>query len=716
MSGYNNIVNGAPFNNALGTYDGSTRPVPREPDEIPTHLPFFYIWAQRGPVDKPQLVRGNTRQILFGTDTFDIRKKWANHATVFCNEIHAEGNAMMIQRIVPADMGPRANILLSLEVLETQVDDYQRDIDGSIANDPVTGDPIVLGQIDGFKVRWVVDHVNTVTDYQNQFGARTIGPGTWVDDTDPLNPVYSQKYPIFDIAASSPGDDGNLSGIRIWSPADNIAIGKIDDRILDRDRVYPFRVSVIRKNTASGTASVQDNIWAEQTTSLALKPGAIDSTTDRAFYVGDRFVKEYNQEGNERYAQIDGDFNQFHIYQANVDAMLKNFYEFEKNYIDALPAGSNVPHDFAQTVGLDDGDIYLFNMFGGTTYSGYPYHTFQIDAEDVSAKKLDPYTNLYAAGSSDGTMTDASFAALVGEKIQEYADPNTLAMDDARRVESIFYDSGFPLEVKNKLLAFIAERKDTFVALCTHDVAKPVDTTASEENSLAVALRARATFYPESAYFGTHVMRALIMGRSGVLRGSQYTKRLSPLVEVAKKTARYMGAGNGRWRPGRNFDGAPGSILDYMSDINIDFTPVSVRNRDWDAGLNWVQSYDLRSNFIPALKTVYNDDTSVLNSFITAMAIVEINKVAGRCWRYFSGVSGLTNRQLSSRVEEFMNKHLQGRFDDRFVIRPRCYYTAADEQRGYSWTLATEIYAPNMKTVQTSFVEAYRREDLERAG
>ena len=207
-------------------------------------------------------------------------------------------------------------------------------------------------------------------------------------------------------------------------------------------------------------------------------------------------------------------------------------------------------------------------------------------------------------------------------------------------------------------------------------------------------------------------MRGMIIGRSGVLRNSQFLKRLPMTAEVAIKSARYMGAGNGRWKTGSHFDGAPGSIVDYLSDVSITFTPATTRNKDWDVGLNWVQSYDRRSLFFPALKTVYNNDTSVLNSYFTAMAIGQLNKVSHAAWREFTGVSHLSNAELCRKVNSFVSAKVQDAFDGRFVIIPKAFISDMDELRGFSWTLPISIYADNMKTVMTTSVQAYRKSDL----
>jgi hypothetical protein len=307
-------------------------------------------------------------------------------------------------------------------------------------------------------------------------------------------------------------------------------------------------------------------------------------------------------------------------------------------------------------------DIHLFNIISGVSSQNVPYHTFQL-VDGAGSIRPTQFSNIFAAGGSDGTISNAVLGDLVKNYMLGYLDPNSELQELALNIESIIYDTGFPLQTKYALANIIGLRKDTFVVLGTYDVDGPV-MTQSEEHSVAVALRTRLQMFPESDYFGTPVMRGMIVGRSGTLRNSQYKGRLPLTFEVGIKAARYMGAGDGRWKNGRNFDGAPGSVVENMTDISITWVPTTVRNKNWSVGLNWVQAFDRRSFFFPALKTVYNDDMSVLNSFITAMAICTLNKVTAAAWRQFSGVSGISNGLLIDRTNAFIKSQTQGRFDE----------------------------------------------------
>lgn len=696
------IVNAAPMTYPLGTNDVSTAQVPREAEALPTHLVKTYLYTQKGPA-YPVLCSGAERVRIYGADSFNPLKKWHNHATVFSNIFAAAGNAEMIQRIIPADAGPESNLLLSLDIVQDEIDDYERNSDGSIKEDAITGNKVSLGKIPGTRYKWVVSHINTTADMQTKFGKQTIKPGTMVSTA--AGATQSQSYPILEFKASSIGSWANNVGIRLWAP-NTQSNGGVDTRVMANGGAYPLRLAVIKRNSETSSPTVVENMFGEQYVDVVFKPGFLHPNTENPLHIGNEnsFLNRYQNLSDPGYPVFEGDFGTVAVYQSNIDTIVNMLYTAEKAYVDT----NSIASSFVDFTGAE-GEQYLFNILTGQSSSGYLYHTFVQDTSATLA--LNEYTNMYAAGGSDGTMSNAAFADAVSAAVKEYNNPNSPLLDTAYYPEAFIYDSGFPMQTKKDLLNFIAIRKDTFVMLSCYEHGGP-KLTALQENSVAVSLRAYASMFPESEFFGTGTCRALIMGRDGKLRSSQVDYRVPVLAEVARKAAEYMGAANGVWRNGEDFDGAPGSIIENMYDINVSYTPASARYRDWDAGLNWVQNYDRSSKFIPALKTVYSEDTSVLTGFLTCCAIVEINKVTERAWRHFSGTQKLTNAQLAQRVNDFISERLQGRFDGRFIIQPETYFTTADLARGYSFTVKVKIYAPNMKTVATTYVEAYRRDSL----
>ena len=689
----NTLINAAPMVDDRGTEDLSTRQVPREADAIPQHLPKCYIFAERGDT-RENLRVGAERDRTYGTKTFDPRSKFANHATIFANAFNANGNACVYKRLIPEDAGPCANVTLWLDVLPTTVDLYERNVDGSIKLDAL-GQPIVTGTTTGHKVKWVTTNYTTHTDFNDKFGIEKIAPG---DQVDAVSGTQSTRYAIHAFALNSQGDYGNRLGFRMWAPT--AVNSRLPVKMMNTAHAYPYTIAIIEKPETLTTPKIKETLFGEQNYTFVTKPQVIDPATDRAMYVQENFVSQYSSLADPRYPDIVADFDKYVLHQDNVDYLTELFHEAEIPFVDN-------ESDFD----IDPEQKHLFNYVSGVDSNNRPYHSF-VFVDDANSVRLTPYTNVYAAGGSDGTLNNDVFAELVSQDVRRYLDREDPIQDIPGNPESIIYDSGFPLATKLDLLAFIGQRRDTFAIVGTHVAGGPT-MTASEEHSMAIALRTRAQSYPESDYFGTPVMRAMIIGRSGRVRNSQYRDRLPLTYEIAVKSAKYMGAGDGRWKNGFHFDGAPGSVLDSMYDINITWVSESVRNRNWDVGLNWVQRYDLKSFFFPALKTVYDNDTSVLNSYITAMAICQLNKVAHAVWREFSGVSHLTNGQLVDRVNSSVRDKVRNKFDGRFVIEPNATVTEMDALLGFRWTLPIKIYAANMKTNMVTYVQAYRMEDLE---
>jgi hypothetical protein len=688
----NQIVNAAPMVVELGTQDMSTRQLPRVPEAIPQHLPKYYLFTQKGP-RTPQLVSGAERDRIFGTPSFDYRTKFANHQTVFANISQAKGNACMIQRLFPDDMGPKSNIVLWLDVLPTKVDLYRRNSDGSIFLDQLS-QPQIMGIADGYKVKWVVTNRSTVADALN-FGTATITQG---DQIDVAAGLQSQRYPIAEFEVSSEGSWGKDTGIRLSAPTIQ-SMTAMPTKLLTIEKAYPYHISVIGRVDAQTSPTVTETLFGEQRLMVTLKENVIDPLTDRAINITETFLNSYQNLTDSRYPKLYGTFGKFHVYQSNIETLLTQFHTAEVPYIDQYS-------DF----GISPGDKHLFNIISGVSSQNVKYHSFQF-IDDTTSTRLSEATNIYAQGGSDGIMDNTVHARLTSKEVLRYLDPNDELMDLAYHVESVIYDSGFPLATKKDLCAIISNRKDTFVHLATHTAGERA-LTQSEEMSVAIALRTHIQMYPESDYFGTPVMRGMITGLSGVLRNSPYTDRLPLTAEINSKSSDYMGAGDGRWKNGKHFDGSPGSIVQSMTDVNISYVSATVRNRFWDVGLNWVQTYDRSSYFFPALKTVYDDDTSVLNSYFTAIACCQLNKISNSVWRQFSGVSHLTDVQFADRVNAAVNEKTANRFDGRFVIIPDALFTDMDTIRGFSWTLPIKIYAPNMKTVMTTYIQSYRIGDL----
>ena len=685
------LINAAPMVIDLGIRDLSKVPVDVGYETLPQHLPKFYTWAKKGD-GLPHILTAAQRDLLYGQESFDLIGKYARHMTPYIVEGMSLGNMMVLQRVIPED-AKTASLIISLDVLPTMVDDYDRNTDGTIKLDPA-GNPIVVGQIQGYRVKYVKTFYPDSVALQ-AFG--TLDP-TQGDQVDSATGTRSMRYPLFELKVTSAGEYGNATGIRLWAPTNEKNV--MPTKLMTGQKAYPYYIQVIEKQDGLSTPKVDRTIFNEMYRMITLKPDTMDPLTTSRMYMGEVFLDSYQNIEDLRYPLQFGNFGSLRVYQANIELLVNMFHTAEIPYIRATT-------DFT----ADPLDAHLFNIVGGCDSSGTPYHTFVFTTAS-NAVRLTEYTNVYAEGGSDGTMSDANLNAFVKAEMLRYLDENDpLAGDQIGHPETHFWDTGFPLDVKNVLPAFMSIRKDTFTNLATFDATDRV-LTESEEMSLGIALRTRARMYPESDFFGTSSCRAMITSGSMFILNSLWKKRVPLNFDFFTKVCRYAGASNGIWKAGEYPAGEPKHIINSGTRFSIPWIPKAVRNRWWDVGLNWIDKFDSRRWFWPAYKTVYDDDTSVLNSFFVVLACQTCNRISHRIWRELCGRDDLSNEQIIQEANRRFAKHVAGIFDNKYVVVPDAEVTEQDAALGYVWRMKVKLYANNMKTVEYAYLEAYRMSAL----
>lgn len=694
-----NIINGAPGLFNPGLNDQSAEPYTRAEVPLPQHLPKFLIYAAKGPTltDKypEQLLVGNERNLMYGDATFTEGSDYYNHQTKFSNCANSAGNASMLVRVMGKGYGPKANICLYLDVLETTNDLYVRNDDGTLQPD-VTGDPKLTGDtVAGYRVALVVSS-NDDIEAEGAFGAKVISDGSQLD---PATNTQSKRYPILELQNSWYGKAGNLAGFRLWGQnTDNT--GVLPTKMINSARAFPFNFGVVLKDESTGRVNFAKTIMGDSYLTVTLKPSVVDPLTKKKIGFLDRVLSEYQNLTDPKYPLTYGELGAVKLYQENIDTLCAMFHSAE------VEAGLESWHDFTE----ESSEKYMFNFITGETTESIPYKSF-VFSDSTDSVRLSKNTNVFLAGGSDGEMNNENFAEEVASYMSRYGDPDDELMDLAYHVESHFYDSGFPLETKYKLLKFIAERKDTFVHLST-SVDGERRLTSSEEYSIAQSLLSTASLYPESSMFNTGVYRVMITQGLAKVRNSTDANDTCCTYSVLDKSANYMGSSTGAFISSNNPEGYPNSVIESMYDFSTVWVSSTMRARFWDVGLNWIGRMDRGQFYMPAMKTVYSEDTSVVTGYIMACILLTVNKVLAKAQRRFSGISGKTPAEFSKIVNNFMTSELLNIFDGRVLIIPRAQFTSMDEIRNYSWTVPVDVGGEGMKTVMTGYAIARRRSSM----
>lgn len=684
------IQNATPYAVLLGVDDQSKRTVPYESSVVPIHLPHVFIYGAWGPTD-PFLALGSTANNTYGQATFEPRSRYTTHQWPLIERMFARSNPMLFQRIQPDDAPPPATVGLYLDVLQTDIPQYERNADGSFKYDS-EGAKIPTGSTNpGVRMKWVIGPVA-----DGKMGKAKKVPGTLTGKTGEVSTIW----PIREFQASFFGSEGNNRGLSLWAPtmdSDN----PVNSRVVADQQAQLYRLRFVVRDNDRTTGKTVRSLQGAEYVDFSFRDDVVDVKTGVEYGFDVTVLDSYrNLNTNNGQPKRWGPFNGTYSYDQNLEDLLEMLYAVEQPLNAALPADP------------DPQAYHLINFVSGIHYTGVPYFGIEVLGANDGASALSESAVYYAQGGGDGTMSKEAFDTAVGNICQDYADGPWGLGNRLKYPLSMIYDTGFDIDNKFKLLNVLSARKDVAVILSTQDIALEQNGIA-QESSMAVSLQTQASLHPESEYYGTPVMRAVIVGHSGHLINSKYRKLVPMTVDLADKLAAYAGNGRGILLPGAAPDVNPNNIVTLLKDVNCTFKTATVRNTDWANGLVWVESYDQDDAlFYPGMQTAYNDDTSILNSVPTMMICGELEKVCVRVWARLTGRSDLTNEQFAQRSDELIRELTERRFDNRVVIEPETYYTTLDEARGYSWSCRIKLYGNNMKTVGSFTIEAHRQEEL----
>lgn len=536
--------------------------------------------------------------------------------------------------------------------------------------------------------------------------------------------VRSTMYPIFELKAKNQGEYYNNIGFTIGTNFGD----DVDSKIISDLKSLPYKLALYTKTSKLGSPTVLRSLNSEPFVNFVFKEKAINPNTDARMDFETVFKNNWYNETDQLKTLRYWEYENFYFYRDNFNMLTKMFLEKEKAFITDEPVEwtdgkiSSTMSWFNFTT--DDKDAImeenqLINPFICKSSNNVNYFTIMLSdtqselGEKQSIVSIASDNPIFLEGGSDGEITNEEFEALVVEKMQAYADPDSEVQDLAVNVESIFYDTGFSLDTKKELVNFISLRKDNALILTTHDDAKGEKyDNISDTRAIATALKNRLKLAPESEFYGTGVCRGLISGGTGKLRDGTSGNRIPLHYEIASKAADMMGSSTGIYDTSKMFDNYPGNTIDYLIDVQPAFIPAGIKPTLWNEGLVWAQPFDRSTYYFPALQTVYDNDTSVLNNFFVMMVLGNLNKVAYRLWSEFTGTSGMTNDEFIDAVTNRANELLADKYGNIVTVIPYVTLTDEDIQRGYSWTMKFKLYGNNMKTSAVYTTEVYRTSDL----
>lgn len=685
-------INAAPQTIYQGIDDESKRAQSFDAQATPTHLPLHFLYTQWGPTDGT-LVSSSSLAATFG-DTFNQRQPWFNHNSLFAQEELKQGNQVMIKRLLPADVGPKARVLLSLDIVaEPALPQYQRNADGTYKLDqngnklPVSG---AGATAPGFIGKWVLNQWLT-TPTEEVFGKVATRQGSIVNSTS----QQSQLYPVLEFEATFFGSLGNNLGMRLIAPTTEDT-SPLNSAMCARVNSYIYRMQFVQRTSPLSSPTVIANQNGSQWTDVSFLPGAYDPNTDLNLDFQYVLSNSYSQHDIVGQPDVWGPFENAHVYQDNLASILAQIGAVEAPH-GTLPV---------TTMDANSPELYTVNPFTAVNYDGVPYYSLTLQNATQGGLIFTPNSTNYGAGASDGTMSLTTYDADVATAIAGFD-----MQDMAKFPFSFIYDSGFSLQTKYAIIGMLGQRPDIALVMSTQSALDPQN-TPDEDSSMAQALAAYIGNYPESTVYGTAACRAMIVGSSGYLLNSNYTKLVPLTLQIASRFSAYMGAANGQWDSSVPPDENPYNIVNLFKKVNAAYKNPTARSKDWTTGLVWVENFDMNTQYFPALASVYPNDTSILKAFMNVVVAIDLVKIAHAVRRQLSGISRLTDAQFVARSNQLIQAAVKGRYAGRVSVVPNTFYSTQDQQNGYSWSCEITMYGNNMRTVGSDTIIARRMSDL----
>ncbi|EEK9724713.1 hypothetical protein G4E76_003911 [Salmonella enterica] len=633
------------------------------------------------------LLTGDALSTVYGEDMLNYRSKYASPATLIARQAASTGSAIFTKRLVAPD-ATAARLRVGVEIVADKLVVYQRNADGSFKKD-TDGNRIPDGDktVDGLKMRWVVNH-DKDAETPNAFGKDevVIGQLTATDGTQ------SNYYPILDGLVSWRGADGGNIGVRLEAPT-ALSSNPTRTDIIERIGAFLYRIQFVERKSSRTAPTVIRTISGMEQETFALQEGVIqpDDETDLSFgkVVVDAY--EYNETGN---TPIFAPMDQMHLYQKNIDEIVKKLYESE----------SKVNNDLLTDVEFVEGQM---NIFTGVDYNGIPYQTIEVLDADQGGAIFDGTSTFYAIDGSDGDVSWDTFDALAKQQFESFGNMGEDLEDMAFYPFSIVYDIGYKVDTKKAMANVLSLRPDVMIIASTHTW-KGVELNVDEESSMGAMLRNYYRLHPESVLYNTPACRAAVFMQYGESIEAPSLGKVPLTLEVANKLATYMGASDGVIR-GTRIDNNPGNVVTTMRKINKTYRNATVRDRDWENGLNYVQTYNRNSNFFPAWGTIYNNDRSVWRSLINVIIGCDLTRVCYRLWAETTGTTGMDESLFLKLMGERFLEYTTGRYNDHVTVKGRFYLDKEDGYNGFSYHGDISLIGDPGMTVGTFTITGLRR-------
>jgi hypothetical protein len=307
---------------------------------------------------------------------------------------------------------------------------------------------------------------------------------------------------------------------------------------------------------------------------------------------------------------------------------------------------------------------------------------------------------IYLAGGEDGDLSDYATERNIRAQITLALNSQHEYLNDyARCPFNAIYDTGVSMDTKKAYCDLLTVRDSLVVNLATQSTwknakgADPVSAagyypnTRMDDESIGSFLRSYAWLMREDVANGTECCRCKIFLHAGYT--SDHDGPVASTLWIAMKNAQYLN---------RNYiymeaKGLPNADVSCWTKLSWVAYAEDTKSRCWNAGLNYVQYYDMTHIHYASVRSVYRYETSILVDAGVVDALCFMKDEVRRSWAKFAGVTIPANE-----LNALITDDLQGRFDyllnHKYNHAENVYQTDEDMKLGYVRHVDIQLISP----------------------
>lgn len=655
-----------------------------------------------------------------------------------------------------------AALVVEAQVADTDIPQYQTDAEGNIIYDSSGNPLTIGSGISGIEIVWTVrplqagedpEDVQTTTttvsgvNYTSypMFVFHTPYPGAFgnnagfsfyydsdENDPDQFNRIGAPLYTLAPVEV----ENGTTNAVRdVFKAVNNSFILKpnvVDpstlapmsiDAVLQRayEGRLPYLITSYNENfKAVGDLLIQKEQAEAEYISWVFTPGAATYTTVGETTVGSETVELTDVSGIEVGMAVDDDVDGIPLGTtvADVDTGTNTITLSQPTASSAIPDATSITIDepFNHQPESEFTDGWQINIVSGTNpETDVPYQRLNVryEHDDLLSGLGSKYSimkplkdiNYKLKGGQDGEYGDIhnpdAYYSPGGEtKIRQLLEGSLLSPDGSyanledpsRFPFNYVFDVGYALDTKQALIDFQGIRGDVRSSIGCYVPGESNDKITNI--STGIALREYALLQMESTLKGTHACRTSIWTQSGKPVNSTSKLWYPATLWDAQVHAEFQN----RKFLDRVPEGLPNSAVDIFREWNWLPLAEDTKRRFWNEGLNYAQYYDMTNLHFPAVRTVYDYETSVLinNTFVDA--IVYAKQALRYIWHKYTGVS-IPFADLAESVEADATAAIQRIFNQKYDFDISVYQTDFERQLGYVAHILLDITAPGTTRV-----------------